>query len=199
MNEPFRAMVARVGALLSRLFTPGFWGRLAGGRDGWTGCPTIRDGLRHRIGRDVAGTAIVAGGLISALGGSRMQIGGPTGAFVVHCYEIRHVWLGVSDLDGWGNPRSDGLKGSLSKVNTSRLARICIRRESTFQSFEQSPEAVIAVPPPIFAGELCGKKCTEANAIPLGPGDMPLRKPCRRRCPQAKKAPPNGALELWGT
>src|SRR5690348_2535623 len=28
-------------------------------------------------------TAIVAGGVISALGGSRMQIGGPTGAFVV--------------------------------------------------------------------------------------------------------------------
>src|SRR5437762_14172993 len=28
-------------------------------------------------------TAIVAGGLISALGGSRMQSGGPTGAFVV--------------------------------------------------------------------------------------------------------------------
>src|SRR6478609_872455 len=28
-------------------------------------------------------TAIVSGGLISALGGSRMQIGGPTGAFVV--------------------------------------------------------------------------------------------------------------------
>src|ERR1700761_319204 len=28
-------------------------------------------------------TAIVAGALISALGGSRMQIGGPTGAFVV--------------------------------------------------------------------------------------------------------------------
>src|SRR5580658_9911333 len=28
-------------------------------------------------------TAIVAGGLISAFGGSRMQIGGPTGAFVV--------------------------------------------------------------------------------------------------------------------
>jgi len=28
-------------------------------------------------------TAIVAGGLISALGGSRMQIGGPTGALVV--------------------------------------------------------------------------------------------------------------------
>ena len=28
-------------------------------------------------------TAIIAGGMISALGGSRMQIGGPTGAFVV--------------------------------------------------------------------------------------------------------------------
>src|SRR6478672_9371320 len=28
-------------------------------------------------------TAIVAGGLISLLGGSRLQIGGPTGAFVV--------------------------------------------------------------------------------------------------------------------
>src|ERR1700689_2404673 len=28
-------------------------------------------------------TAIIAGGLISAFGGSRMQIGGPTGAFVV--------------------------------------------------------------------------------------------------------------------
>jgi SulP family sulfate permease len=28
-------------------------------------------------------TAIIAGGLISALGGSRMQIGGPTGAFIV--------------------------------------------------------------------------------------------------------------------
>ena len=27
--------------------------------------------------------AVIAGGLISALGGSRMQIGGPTGAFVV--------------------------------------------------------------------------------------------------------------------
>src|SRR5579872_5939510 len=32
--------------------------------------------------------AIVAGFLISALGGSRMQIGGPTGAFVVVVYNI---------------------------------------------------------------------------------------------------------------
>lgn len=31
-------------------------------------------------------TAVVAGFLISALGGSRFQIGGPTGAFVVIVY-----------------------------------------------------------------------------------------------------------------
>ncbi|HEV8234309.1 MAG TPA: SulP family inorganic anion transporter, partial [Gemmatimonadaceae bacterium] len=33
-------------------------------------------------------TAIVAGFIISALGGSRVQIGGPTGAFVVIVYGI---------------------------------------------------------------------------------------------------------------
>src|SRR5438128_12628837 len=33
-------------------------------------------------------TAVVAGFLISALGGSRVQIGGPTGAFVVIVYGI---------------------------------------------------------------------------------------------------------------
>lgn len=33
-------------------------------------------------------TAVVAGFLISALGGSRVQIGGPTGAFIVVVYEI---------------------------------------------------------------------------------------------------------------
>ena len=33
-------------------------------------------------------TAIVAGFVISALGGSRVQIGGPTGAFVVIVYDI---------------------------------------------------------------------------------------------------------------
>src|SRR5438477_10231504 len=33
-------------------------------------------------------TAIVAGFMISALGGSRVQIGGPTGAFVVIVYGI---------------------------------------------------------------------------------------------------------------
>src|SRR4249920_3566853 len=33
-------------------------------------------------------TAIVAGFLISLLGGSRVQIGGPTGAFVVIVYDV---------------------------------------------------------------------------------------------------------------
>src|SRR5438445_9458820 len=33
-------------------------------------------------------TAIIAGFLISLLGGSRVQIGGPTGAFVVIVYDI---------------------------------------------------------------------------------------------------------------
>ncbi|MGC3957811.1 MAG: SulP family inorganic anion transporter [Verrucomicrobiota bacterium] len=35
-------------------------------------------------------TAIIGGGLIAALGGSRVQIGGPTGAFVVITYSILH-------------------------------------------------------------------------------------------------------------
>jgi SulP family sulfate permease len=42
-------------------------------------------------------TAIVAGFLISALGGSRVQIGGPTGAFVVIVYGIVHQY-GVDGL-----------------------------------------------------------------------------------------------------
>ena len=33
-------------------------------------------------------TAIVAGFIISALGGSRVQIGGPTGAFIIIIYNI---------------------------------------------------------------------------------------------------------------
>ncbi len=42
-------------------------------------------------------TAIVAGFLVSALGGSRVQIGGPTGAFVVIVYGIVHQY-GVDGL-----------------------------------------------------------------------------------------------------
>ncbi len=43
-------------------------------------------------------TAIVAGFLISALGGSRVQIGGPTGAFVVIVYDVvsRHGYEGLA-------------------------------------------------------------------------------------------------------
>ncbi|MFZ1742280.1 MAG: SulP family inorganic anion transporter, partial [Pontixanthobacter sp.] len=36
-------------------------------------------------------TAIVAGFMISALGGSRVQIGGPTGAFIVVVYGVIHT------------------------------------------------------------------------------------------------------------
>ena len=42
-------------------------------------------------------TAIIAGFLISALGGSRVQIGGPTGAFVVIVYGIVHEY-GIDGL-----------------------------------------------------------------------------------------------------
>jgi SulP family sulfate permease len=42
-------------------------------------------------------TAIIAGGLIAALGGSRVQIGGPTGAFVVIVYGIVQTY-GVAGL-----------------------------------------------------------------------------------------------------
>ena len=43
-------------------------------------------------------TAIVAGILISLLGGSRFQIGGPTGAFVVIVFDIvmRHGYEGLA-------------------------------------------------------------------------------------------------------
>src|ERR1022692_3025182 len=43
--------------------------------------------MRHILDRGLY-TAIVAGFLISLLGGSRIQIGGPTGAFVVIVYGI---------------------------------------------------------------------------------------------------------------
>lgn len=36
-------------------------------------------------------TAIIGGGLIAALGGSRVQIGGPTGAFVIITYSVVHA------------------------------------------------------------------------------------------------------------
>src|SRR5689334_7715336 len=42
-------------------------------------------------------TAIIAGFLISFLGGSRVQIGGPTGAFVVVVYDVvlRNGYVGL--------------------------------------------------------------------------------------------------------
>jgi SulP family sulfate permease len=43
-------------------------------------------------------TAVVAGFLIAVLGGSRVQIGGPTGAFIVIVYDIalRHGYGGLA-------------------------------------------------------------------------------------------------------
>ena len=53
-------------------------------------------------------TAVIAGFLISALGGSRVQIGGPTGAFVVIVYGIvQTLWRGRAhggDDDGRRHP-----------------------------------------------------------------------------------------------
>ena len=48
-------------------------------------------------------TAVIAGFLVSALGGSRVQIGGPTGAFVVIVYGIvqRYGWTGSSRPRSW--------------------------------------------------------------------------------------------------
>lgn len=47
-------------------------------------------------------TAIIAGFLISALGGSRVQIGGPTGAFIVLVYQIvqAHGYAGLAIATG---------------------------------------------------------------------------------------------------
>jgi SulP family sulfate permease len=47
-------------------------------------------------------TAIIAGFLISALGGSRVQIGGPTGAFIVLVYQIvqTHGYAGLAIATG---------------------------------------------------------------------------------------------------
>src|SRR3981189_193861 len=42
-------------------------------------------------------TAVIAGFIISALGGSRVQIGGPTGAFIIIVYGIVQQY-GVSGL-----------------------------------------------------------------------------------------------------
>lgn len=42
-------------------------------------------------------TAIIGGGLIAALGGTRVQIGGPTGAFVIITYSVIHSF-GLSGL-----------------------------------------------------------------------------------------------------
>ena len=54
----------------------------------------IASGLKPEAG---IFTAIIAGGLISVLGGSRVQIGGPAGAFIVIVYGIVEHY-GVANL-----------------------------------------------------------------------------------------------------
>ena len=57
----------------------------------------IASGLKPQAG---IFTAIIAGGLISLLGGSRVQIGGPAGAFIVIVYGIVERY-GVPNLYQW--------------------------------------------------------------------------------------------------
>ena len=78
-------------------------------------------------------TAIIAGFLISALGGSRVQIGGPTGAFVVIVYAIvqRHGVEGLAMatlmagviLVGFGLARLGGAIKFIPYPVTIRAAR----------------------------------------------------------------------------
>ena len=72
-----------------------FWGDLSGGVI--TGIVALPLAIAFAIASGVTPdqgltTAIVAGFLISALGGSRVQIGVPTGAFVVLVYRIVHQY-----------------------------------------------------------------------------------------------------------
>src|SRR6185312_5772610 len=60
----------------------------------------IASGLKPEAGLF---TAIVAGFLISALGGSRVQIGGPAGAFVVVVYAIVVRFVPVTIVIGFTN------------------------------------------------------------------------------------------------
>ncbi len=72
-----------------------FWGDLSGGVI--VGIVALPLAIAFAIASGVTPdrgltTAIVAGFLISALGGSRVQIGGPTGAFVILVYRIVHQY-----------------------------------------------------------------------------------------------------------
>ena len=61
-------------------------------------------------------TAIVAGFLISALGGSRVQIGGPTGAFIVLVYGI----VETHGYDGLAVATKKDFRCTLKRVGTVR-------------------------------------------------------------------------------
>jgi hypothetical protein len=82
-NDHPRSLVAGISPFLPNLFETGFRGRLLSGITvGLVALPLamafgIASGVTPQAGLC---TAIVAGGLIFALGGSKLQIGGPTGA-----------------------------------------------------------------------------------------------------------------------
>jgi len=57
-------------------------------------------------------TAIIAGSLISALGGSRVQIGGPTGAFVVIVAGV----IAAHDRALWLLPKGHQVTGQLAMM-----------------------------------------------------------------------------------
>lgn len=101
---PFRnqAYVPKSIACLREGYTPSlFWSDLFAGIS--VGIIALPLALAFAIASDVSPerglyTAIVAGFLISLLGGSRVQIGGPTGAFVIIVYGIvqRHGYEGLA-------------------------------------------------------------------------------------------------------
>jgi len=91
-------------------------------------------------------TAVIAGFIISALGGSRVQIGGPTGAFVVIVYGIVQQY-GVDGLMvatlmagllliGLGLARVGGAPSSSSPFRSSPASLAPLRRSSWSSSCE---------------------------------------------------------------
>ena len=65
-------------------------------------------------------TAVVAGFVISALGGSRVQIGGPTGAFIVIVYGVIHD----HGMNGLLVAIPHGQRVEILNGSTLRLARL---------------------------------------------------------------------------
>jgi len=61
-------------------------------------------------------TAVIAGFIISALGGSRVQIGGPTGAFIVIVYGIVILFMGIVLIGIWVQTFFRGIESVRSTI-----------------------------------------------------------------------------------